>query len=253
MPSPDTLFDALVALRDGGDPLDRRHDARWRTIDAWLRATFPAVDADADEARQETLLAIARGVVSMEASVPAQAMKWISIIHRRKKIDGLRVRSRDPVRRGLDRGGQGDELPPLVEQIAGIDEPRVDPAAIERILETVEEHVEAILAEDHEHSPAGRHLRRLQARATLRRLVLEADFEELTRSLDADEPLTRDRVYKWVERGRPLVLAALDRWIAEEGEGTMVASIAAVVRGIVEARRSDAGRARPERRGETDG
>jgi hypothetical protein len=253
MPSPETLFDALVALREGGDPLDRRHDARWRTIEAWLRETFPARGPDADEARQETLLAIGRGVVAMEARVPQQAMKWISTIHKRKKIDGIRVRSRDPIRRALDRGGSAAAEGSLVDRLEADGEPRVDARAIERIVETIEEHVEALLAEELERAPAARHLRRLQARATLHRLLLEADFEELSRMLDADEPLTRDRVYKWVERGRPLVLAAVDRWIAHDGEGTLVPQIAAVVRELVEARRADAGVPRPERRGEGDG
>lgn len=248
MPTPDSLFDALVALRVSGDPFDRRNDAHWRTIESWLRSTFPARDADADEARQETLIAIGRGVGSIEAKAPLQAVKWVATIHRRKKVDGLRLRSRDPIQRGLERGLPDGDGPPLVERLASDDELPLDASVIERVLATIEEHVQAHL-EATEPSLAARHLRRMQARATLHRLVLEADFDELSAALDADEPLSRDRVYKWVERGRPVVLAALDRWVAAEGEGSVAADIAGTVREIIEARRVDAGRPRPDRRG----
>ena len=184
MASLDDLFDALSALRDAGDPFDRRHDAAWRVIDAHLRASFPGDGADADEARQETLIAIGRGVTSMSATVPLQAAKWIVTIHRRKIVDHVRARKRDPAHRGLDRDAES----PLVDR-------------------------------------------------------LEADAP----GRDAG-PLGRDRIYKWVERGRPIVVAALDRWASRCGEGSIEAGIAAVVREIVEARRVDAGKPRPDRR-----
>ncbi|MDQ3036694.1 MAG: hypothetical protein M3Y87_30155, partial [Myxococcota bacterium] len=240
MTSPDTLFDALVALRASGAPLDPRHDGRWRTIEAWLRATFPATGVDAEDARQETLIAIGRNVLRMEASAPLQAVKWVATIHRRKKVDGIRVRSRDPVQRGLERRAAGEEEgTSLIERLEGEDERAIDVEVIERIVGTIEEHVAAHL-EETEPAAAVRHLRRLQARAALRRLVLEAEFEELVAALDADEPLSRDRVYKWVERGRAVVIAALDRWVAAEGESPNVAEIAGVVREEMTSRRVDA-------------
>jgi len=245
----DDLFDALSALRDAGDPFDRRHDAAWRVIDAHLRASFPGDGADADEARQETLIAIGRGVTSMSATVPLQAAKWIVTIHRRKIVDHVRARKRDPAHRGLDRDAES----PLVDRLEADDRRPLGPAAIARVIATVEEEVDGYLAET-EPSPAERQLRRIQARAALHRHVLEADLEDLLRVLEADAPgrdagpLGRDRIYKWVERGRPIVVAALDRWASRCGEGSIEAGIAVAVREIVEARRVDAGKPRPDRR-----
>lgn len=247
MSSPDTLFAALLALRAADDPLAPRHDAHWRAIDAWLRATWPKRGAEADETRQETLLAIARSVSSMEASAPLQAAKWVATIHRRKQVDGFRVRKRDPVHRGLERGAGDEDATPLLDRLEGEAGMDVDASALERILASVEDHLEAELRA-REPNLQVRHLKRLQARATLHRLVLDADFDALVVVLDAGEPLTRDRVYKWVERGRPWVLAALDRWAREAGEGTTAAEIVAALRERVEARRADAGRPRPSRR-----
>ncbi|AKF04865.1 hypothetical protein [Sandaracinus amylolyticus] len=247
MSSPDTLFAALIALRDAEDPLARRHDVHWRAVDAWLRETWPAGGADADEARQETLLAIARNVRTMEASVPLQAAKWVSTIHRRKKVDGFRMRKRDPVQRGLDRGSESEDATPLLDRLEGDAGGDLDGNALERVLATIEDHVEAELQAT-EPNAASRHLKRMQARATLHRAVLEADFDAIAAALDAGEPLTRDRVYKWVERGRPWVLAGLDRWVRESGEGSTASDIAAAVRELVSARRADAGRPRPSRR-----
>jgi hypothetical protein len=241
----DALYDALVALRASSDPLDRRHDAEWRAIDGFLRATFPGGGSDGDETRQETLIAIARGVHAMEATVPLAAMKWVSTIHRRKKVDAIRARSRDPVERGLARGAS-DEGTSILDRLES-EGARPDEEAIARVIATIEDQVAAMLAES-EASPAIRHLRRLQARASLRRLVLEEGFEAIIEALDADEPLTRERVYKWVERGRAIVTAALDRWAREAGEGSTVAEVAGVVREVMVERRVDAGRPRPARR-----
>lgn len=239
----DALFDALSALRDAGDPLDRRHDARWRTIDAYLRATFPAEGAEADEARQETLIAIGRAVGQMEAAVPLQAAKWIATIHRRKVVDGVRARRRDPARSGLDREGDAS----LVDRLEADDRPSVGPDAIARVVAALEDEIDAHLLEV-ERSAVKRQLHRTQARAAVHRLLLEADFDEIVRALDAGEALGRDRVYKWVERGRPVVLAALERWARRAGEGSTEAGIADAIREIVEARRADAGQPRPSRR-----
>lgn len=255
MQTPESLYLALDALRAADDPFERRHDAAWRVIEEWLRGTFPGTTPEIQDARQETLITIARSVGGMEARVPLQAAKWVSTIHKRKRVDGLRARVRDPVHLGLERGRrrEGDEeRPRLVERLEAGDEGALDAGAIERILATIEEHVEAHLA-TLEKSDARRHLLRQQARATLHRVLLGADVAELAATLDLasdapGEPVARDRVYKWVERGRPIVLAGLDRWVAEQGDGSVAADVAAVVRELIEARRSDAGRPRPERR-----
>jgi ribosome assembly protein YihI (activator of Der GTPase) len=248
MLTPDVLHAALVVLRDAEVPLDRRHDRTWRVVDAWLRQTWPGGGADGDELRQETMIAVARSVRGMEASAPLQAAKWLAMIHRRKVLDKLRAEARDLVRRGLARGGGDDEegTAPL-DRIEGELGVALDEGSLERLLSTIEEHVEAELRE-RETSATGRHLKRLQARAALHRLVLDAELEALMAVLDAGEPLTRERVYKWVERGRAWVIAGLERWVREEGEGSEAALLAAAVRERIAARRADAGKPRPQRR-----
>ena len=119
--------------------------------------------------------------------------------------------------------------------------------ALERLLDDVEDRVAAWL-EAHERSPSTRHIRRQQARATLHRTVLGASHAALVAVLDADEPLTEDRVYKWVERGRAVLSKVLDAWEAELEEAPESAAIVGRLRELCEARRSDAGLARPERR-----
>ncbi len=246
MPTPESLYEALSALRTSKAPLTRAHDAHWKVVESWLRMSFQGRGADSDEAHQETLIAIGRNVQSMQASVPFQAVRWIKTIHQRKKVDLLRARSRNPVLRGLEKTSS-ESRASEVEQLESQDEPRLDPEAAERIVSIVEAQVEIYLRSSNT-APSMRHLKRLQGRAALRRLVLDADFDELCDVLATGEPMTRDRVYKWVERGRPVVLAALDDWVEREGAASMAADVADVLREIIGKRRSDQGRARPERK-----
>jgi hypothetical protein len=243
MPTPESLYDALSALRASTAPLTRVHDAHWKVVESWLRVSFPGRGAENEEAHQETLIAIGRNVQSMQASVPLQAVRWVKTIHQRKKVDLLRARSRNPVLRGLEKTSSESRVSE-VEQLESQGDPSLDPEAAERIVSIVEAQVEIYLRSS-DTAPSMRHLKRLQSRAALRRLVLEADFDELCAALATGEPMTRDRVYKWVERGRAVVLAALDDWVSREGATSMAADVASALREIIGKRRSDQGRARP--------
>lgn len=243
MPALEALFDALCTLRDAGDPWDPRYDAEWRVIDRYVHTSWPGGGPEGEELRQETMFAIARSVSRMEAAHPLQAAKWVATIRRHKKIDARRAWHADPVARWLDRG----EERALDRVVAHEHRPSIASNAVEQVIDQVLIEVDVMLSE-RERDPAQRHLDRLRARAAIRRLVLRADFDELLAALDAGEPLSPDRVYKWVERGRPIVLAALERWAARAAEEPAELEIVRTLREIVEARRADAGQPRPGRR-----
>jgi DNA-directed RNA polymerase specialized sigma24 family protein len=236
--SDDELYAALDALRAADDRYAASADVHWRVIDVWLRTRFGGRGADADDARQETMISIARHVREMEADQPAAAAKWVATIHRRKRVDAFRSRKKDAIARGLERTRGDEEGEGAIELVEGGIERGVDPRTIERVVADVEDRV-AVHLEETCDDPIARHARRTWARAALRRLVFEEGFEELEAALGDGKPLPRDRVYKWVERGRPIVLAALEGWESE---------VAIAIREIVAPRRIDAGRPRPERR-----
>ena len=98
LPPAEPLFEHLVALRDSTHPLDPAHGHRWRAIDDWMSRAFPGADEDA---RQNALIGLMRHVGTMRAEAPLQAAKWVSTILRRKHVDHIRARDRDPVRSAL--------------------------------------------------------------------------------------------------------------------------------------------------------
>jgi len=121
---------------------------------------------------------------------------------------------------------------------------------MEGVVELVLGHVHRAL-EAGTFSAAKRQLRRTQAHAAVLRLVCEWDGDAIIEALDHGEPLTKARVYKWVERGRAPVREGLDRWAATaDGEEIVLIE---VLRELIDARRADAGRPRPERRRSSGG
>lgn len=234
------LYRALDELRASGDPLSARHDAAWRTLSRWVRERTPLKDRRADDVAQETLLAIARHVVHMDATTPRQAAKWASTILRRKHIDALRADASDAVSHGL---GENEGT---LEGLAG-SEPAVPAHVLDaqhrRLEQVVLQHIEAT-----EPSAAIRLTRRSMARAALYRLVIELEPDAVEARLGLPEPVGKDRLYKWIERGRAVVADAMRAWAGALPEEPDVQALSAVVIELVEARRADAGRPRPERR-----
>jgi DNA-directed RNA polymerase specialized sigma24 family protein len=232
------LYEHLCALRDAPDPCAPRHDARWRAVQKWIEQAFPG--SGFEDARQEALLKLTRRVGSMRAEAPLQAASWLAQIVKRTHLDGIRARSRDPVHRALGEHPRADGT--AIDQLEAEDGSRPTPEAIADLVTAILEQVHRAL-EDGEPNATKRQLRRTQAQATLLRLLCGASAEELERVLDAGE-LGRDRIYKWIERGRPIVLLGLARWEESGADPDVVAA----VREIVEERRADAGQARPDRR-----
>ena len=247
LPPAEPLYDELSFLRSAEDSSDPRHGKRWRVVALWVKRAFAGHGPEAEDARQETMISLLRNVGRMRAEAPLQCAKWVSTIHRRKRVDELRVMMNDPVRQAMKHEPKREDQPPLVERLGCEGRPTLTPDALESLVTAVLGHVhEAIDASTK--SASKRLLRRAQAQATLLRVVCGWDADAVVEALEYGEPLGRDRIYKWVERGRGPVLLGLDLW-AMSAEGHEVGVIE-VLREMVEDRRADAGIARPDRRKE---
>lgn len=252
LPPVEPLWTHLCALRDAQSPTDPRNDRHWREVARWIEQAFPGRSRDLDEARQETLVTLMRHVPSMRAEGPLQAAKWIGTILRRKRIDAARARRADPIEQALWSERRRDGAPARLEAVEA-PPPPVDRGALLEVIATALEHVHRAL-EETEGNASKRQLRRTQAQAALLRLVLDEDAEAIAAALEHGEPLAKDRIYKWVERGRAVVRLGLDRWAREDDPDA--AEVIAVLRGAMNERRADAGVPRPERRkgrGEEEG
>ncbi|HEY8432001.1 MAG TPA: sigma factor [Sandaracinaceae bacterium] len=243
LPPVEPLYEHLRALRDAEDPTDPRHERSWREVERWIARAFPGKSRDLEDARQETLVTLIRHVRTMRAESGLQAAKWIGTILRRKRIDAQRAQASDPLERALRSAGQHADATLLIDRLEAA--PRIDPRAIHEVVDTVLEHVHRAL-EETEKNAAKRQLRRTQAQAALLRLVLEEDADAIAAALDHGEPIGKDRIYKWVERGRRVVHLGLDRW--ERVGDPEDREVIAILRQTMDERRADAGVPRPERR-----
>ncbi len=241
-PSHEELFAALSRLRELPQDVANRERSEWRVVERWLRENHPR-GREADDVHQETLIAIARRVSMLEAEHAGAAVRWVNTIRKRKFIDLIRHESRSPARLGLARFAT-EEAPAPVDLIERDDARAVDPQALELLVESVEvaigEHVDVTYP-----NALDRQLRRLQARAILHR-ALGQDLEGIRAALALGPDFGDDRIYKWVERGRPvlrLVLAQMRESASEEA-----AAVLEVLGERAASRRADAGRPRAARR-----
>ncbi|MBX3276153.1 MAG: hypothetical protein KF729_38225 [Sandaracinaceae bacterium] len=238
------LFEHLAALRDAPDRLAPVHDARWREVARWIEQTFAGAGPEAEDARQETLFSVVRYIATMQADTPKAAAKWVSTIHKHKRVDQLRRRRSDPVREAL-RYETGEEGLASLERVGDDGARPLAPEVLDGLVALVLEHTHHALDATCP-SATVRQLRRLQAQATLLRVVADWSADEIARALDYGEPIGPDRLYKWIERGRATVLLGLDRWAAEVHGDEL--EVITVLRELVTERRADAGRPRPSRR-----
>lgn len=237
------VFEAIGRLRDVARGLAARDLGRerddWRRVESFVRRTRHAQGRDADDVVQEALVAIARHVAELEARDESGVLAWLTRIVHHKKIDGLRTRARE----GTVVSGPEDG-PSAVEQLERDDGQPVDDHALATLIEAVEEAIGAKV--DGLGLPAmDRQLRRVQARATLHR-VLGAETSEVRAVLGLDASVGADRLAKWVERGRPLLVSVLEG-LAWDHEGD-AREVFLALRERAMARRADAGRSRPGRR-----
>ncbi len=223
------LFLALCALR-ASSTIDAPGLApHWRTVDRWLRDRARKRDPGHEDVHQETMIAVARGVRSMQAATPVAAAAWLRSVLVHKRSDVRRCVRRDRM--------VSDHVKPVDAYPAPDVPPAVSP---DTVIDALEADVARHLLRTVRRA-ATRDRRRLQSRAALRRLVLGEDLDAITNALDLD--VSPACVYKWTERGRAIVLAALDR--PTDDALTEARELACLA---MRERRSDAGHDRPERR-----
>jgi DNA-directed RNA polymerase specialized sigma24 family protein len=250
-PTGEKLYAALDELRQASESGHARHDGAWRTVAAFLRQEDPR---GTDDARQETLINVMRSVRSFEGRSAGEAVRWLRTVHWNRSRDLWRGEKRDLVRKALERT-QPDTDPdaPAVEQVPA-PEPTHAPHAAEALTRTrdmVFARLDSSLARDDGLSHAKRELRRLQARAAWLRLVQGEDAEAIEAALAPAAAQSRAALYKWIERGRGVLLEVCAEWTAELGgvdEDDEGQRVSATLQEIIGERRADAGVARPERR-----
>lgn len=217
------------------------HAPAWGIVRAWIRGRGRG--ADAEDIEQEALFAVMRNVQRMTAEVPLAAAKWISTILRHKHIDQIRARNVDALDHGLAHSADHDPL----ESVQADSEVRATPEMLEDRYGRIEEAILRFV-EESESRPSLRLTKRAQGRAAFYRLVREFDSDDVEAAIAFPEPIGKDRLYKWIERGREVVAQAMDAWQARAPHDAEVAAIRDVVVDTMLARRADAGQPRPERR-----
>lgn len=223
------LFGALVYLRQPHPAPTEAASTAWRAVMRHVERTLPRGDCEDD--RQAALLAILESVGSLRATTPASAAGWVRRICRNERIDGHRRRhlGRDaPYDEGRAHAPSAEPMPPV--------------ELVERVLDAFVARIDGYLVTT-SLRPSWRARRRLQAVVALRRLALEEPLAEVACRLGLNVSLTL--LTKWVERGRSVILATIEHDRARDPD---VADFFVPLAELARARRSDAGRPRPERR-----
>lgn len=234
MSAAEELRSALASLQ--ADP-SARNAAAWRVVLAYARThlRFAGLPyADHDDVRQEALTSIARSIGQLRADTAAGAAAWVWRIFRHRAIDARRVATRERSRRD---GADVEELGgPVVEHR---DEDTVE--ALAAVLAELDRHVAEV--------PGGtaRSLRTRHARVAVGRLVFGLDAGELADALGLETAPKASTLDTWVSRGRGVVLAALERWLAEADGDERVEAIVEVLRETMTEGRADAGVPRARR------
>jgi DNA-directed RNA polymerase specialized sigma24 family protein len=189
----------------------------------------------ADELVQTVVLKVLPAVPKLRANTEGEARSWLNAITRNALTDLRRAAQREL---GRSSGMEPEDVGvvPYAEQ-----EEKRDRAEIgERLWHFVQAHIDG---------PDVKAFRRrkteLHAMACVLRIRERASADEIKKRLD--EPDMKDSlVDKWVERGREVVLAALEVWkqTADEHE---LDDVKALVE-MFSKRRRDAGQPRPARR-----
>jgi DNA-directed RNA polymerase specialized sigma24 family protein len=248
-PTNDVLYAALDELRGAPEPAHPRHAAAWRVVGTFLKRIDPRSEEDL---RQETLIKVLRNVGGFAGRTPGEAVAWLRTVHRNLARDVWRGSEHEPVRVALleERARATDEAR-LVDRLEAPDHrpARQRDAALEgardALFTRLESHLEPLNLRADVCA-----MRRLHARVAWLRLVAESDAAELERAVQPVEVSSSAQLYKWVERGRLLLIEVLDAWIPTLDGETAEDDLheLTTLRGIFAARRADAGVPRENRR-----
>lgn len=197
----------------------------WRAVTALAKRALPGCHDE--DARQDALLRAFESVHALRATHGPGIAAWVRTICRHAAI--ARFRARRVMHVPLD----------LVEHQCAAVDPAWTSASVDIVIEHISNRIDTHVARM---EPEGdrRERRRLQALVALRRTVMGESLDDVARALSLN--LSDDLLAKWVERGRPVLVAALADADPEVEE--LYAGVAA----LAMRRRADAGRPRPLRR-----
>ena len=237
-PRDESLYDALDWLRHHAQTKDARTNAAWRAVQRFVWRLPPP---DKRDQHQETLLKTFTRVATFGGHTDAEAGAWLRRIHTHHGIDAARKTARDPVAKGLD-GATSDDEEPRVEKLA-----HPDIAPDESALQALKEALFSVLERklESEESAARRALHRAHAHAAYLRLVCDLDADAVLRELNAPVQPDKTLLYKWIERGRDVLLQTIDYWRTLPDFDPELEDACTTLTDILTARRKDAGKARP--------
>jgi hypothetical protein len=179
---------------------------------------------------QPLMVALVVGIGSTKATTTRRGAAWSRAVRIHLAID--RAREVEHAR-SLD-----DNDRPLRVVV----EPETPRTVVETVLHAFEKHVAAFLAS----RPLDTHTRNrqvLQARATLRRLVLAERVADIALTLGTEVPSAL--VSKWIKRGRGIITDTVE-WLRETDPE--LADVYEILAELAAERRTDADRPRPVRR-----
>jgi DNA-directed RNA polymerase specialized sigma24 family protein len=248
-PTNEALYAALHELRRASEPAHRRHEGAWRVVGAVLKRIDPRSEEDV---RQETLIKVLRSADSFDGETPGEAVAWLRTVHHHSTVDVWRKTRKNPAHAALrDERARGADEAPVVDRLEApnVRTPRQREAALadarDALFTRLEVHLEPLnLRAD------VCEMRRVQARVAWLRLVAESDAAELERAVQPVKVTSLAQLYKWVERGRLLLVEVLNAWIPTLDGDTDEDDLheLTTLRGIFAARRADAGVPRESRR-----
>ncbi len=230
--SEDELLEALRALLVSADA----RAPEWSVVDRFVRQRMHDRDRELrDEARQLTLLTIARSLPQLRAEDASSVAGWAFSVWRSRIVDVRRARAAHRSRSFGSVDSAELAAPELLDAEVALAASEVARAAIAWTFAQVDAHLDM-------RGATPRSKRRVQARTALFVLVLGLDREDLERELGV--PMPRSRVHAWTRRGRPHVLSALARWQAAEPGDERIEAIAAVLGELMRDGRADEGQPR---------
>jgi len=223
-----TTSELHAALRTVGRTDGARDPRAWLVIERHVRRVLPQ-DRD-DDARQNALLAIVVHAHSLETSEMRGAHAWLHAVCRSQLVNELRTKCRLQLVTEDDVGMRSRALAPA----------NPPPELAEMVLQRLDELIVCYVRTT-TRDPNRRARKAAQARAAIRRVVLEETLPDVMAIAPAPPPL----LTKWVERGRKVVLDALE---AERAADPDMVDFFEPVAALMRKRRADAGRPRPARR-----
>lgn len=202
----------------------------YRSFDR-TRAAAMTNERNGDEGGlQSMMVALVVGIGSTGATTPRRGAAWTRAVRIHLAVD--RAREVEHAR-SLD-----DNHRPLRVVV----EPETPRGAVETVLRAFERHVAAFLA-THSLDAHARTRRALEARAALRRIVLEERIADIALTLGPEA--SSALVSKWIERGRSIITDTVD-WLRETDPE--LADVYEFLAELAAERRTDAGCSRPGRR-----